>query len=109
VDSRRAPRACPSAFQEGRSRFTGPDRPIFGGRREIPAPRKKFPAHSLLDAKKFPARPRREFCRKTLKSKAVSAQMSAKRAEFPANSLPAGNFIDSIWIAGMTTIERLGS
>src|SRR5208337_5269551 len=36
--------------------------------------------------------PRREFCRKTLESKAFSAQIFPQKAEFPANSLPAGNF-----------------
>ncbi len=46
----------------------------------IPCPRQKFPAYSLLGRKKFPARPRREFCRKSLESKAFSMLICAKKA-----------------------------
>jgi len=54
--------------QEGRSRSRGPARPGFSASPRIPAPHEKFPARSLLGAKKFPASPLREFCRKDLKS-----------------------------------------
>jgi len=65
---------------------------LFGVGAKIPCSDEKFSAYSLLGAKKFPARPRREFCRKVLKSKAFSAPILPKKAEFPANSLPSGNF-----------------
>ena len=53
----------------------------------FPARAKEFPAYSLLGRKKFPARPRREFYRKALNSKAFSMLIFAKKAEFPADSL----------------------
>src|SRR5271166_3105916 len=59
---------------------------------KFPARRLKIPARFLLGAKKFPARPRRELLLSTLKSKVFSAHVFPKRAEFPANSLPAGDF-----------------
>ena len=54
----------------------------------IPCSREKFPAYSLLGRKKFPARPRREFCRKTLESKAFSMLIFAERDRIPC-CLPA--------------------
>ena len=64
----------------------------FRPRQESPARRERFPARSLLGAKKFPASPLRELCRKDLKSNAISARISPKRPSSPANSLRAGNF-----------------
>jgi len=58
---------------------SGPPAPFASAR--------EFPAYSLLRHKKFPARPRREFCRKALKSKAFSTLIFPKKAEFPAISL----------------------
>ena len=80
-------------LQEGRPRSPSPGGPAFRPRREIPAPREKFPAHSLLGAKKFPASPLREFAAKDLKSNAFSARIFPRKAEFAANSLRAGNFL----------------
>jgi len=49
----------------------------------IPCSREKFPAYSLLGPKKFPARARREFCRKTFESKAFSVLILAERGRIP--------------------------
>jgi hypothetical protein len=46
----------------------------------------------VLREKKFPAPLRREFSRKALEFIAFSAGLLAIPAEFPAYSLPAGNF-----------------
>jgi hypothetical protein len=50
------------------------------------------PCSACSGQKKIPASPLREFCRKDLKSNAFSARIFPKKAEFPANSLRAGNF-----------------
>ena len=116
--SRPGPRRLP----EGRPGSRGPCRPRFWRRRENPCSAQKFPAHSLLGAKKIPARPRRESFRKTLESKAVSAHIFAKegrvpykfaaRREFslapgpyPASESRAAsaNSTDTIWKAGRPT------
>ena len=64
----------------------------------VPCPTRKFPANSLLGRKKFPVRPRREFCRRTLDSKAFSMPIAAERGRIPCGipppqgiSLPAGS------------------
>ena len=76
----RSPTPAQAPFEEGRSSPEGPGRPGFSASARIPAPREKFPARSLLGAKKFPASPLREFCRKNLKSKGFSdADSPAKR------------------------------
>src|SRR5208337_5547433 len=77
--SRPGPRRLP----EGRPGSRGPCRPRFWRRRENPCSAQKFPAHSLLGAKKIPARPRRESYRKTLESKAFSAHIFAKEGRVP--------------------------
>ena len=88
------PSAAPAQaiLQECRSRSQRPARPGFSASPRIPAPHEKFPARSLLGAKKFPALLLREFCSKNLKSSAFSARIFPQKAEFPANSLRAGNF-----------------
>ena len=48
---------------------------------------------SCLGTKKCPASPLREFRCKSLKSKGVQTRIPPQNAEFPANSLRAGNFL----------------
>jgi len=65
---------------------------LFGVGAGIPCSGEKFPAYSLLGAKNSLLAPRREFCLKALKSKAFSAPIFPKEAEFPAVSLLSREF-----------------
>ena len=87
-----SPTPAQAPLQEGRSRCRGPGAAGLFGLAENPCSARKIPCAFPARGKKFPASPLREFCRKGLKSNAFSGRIFPQKAEFPANSLCAGNF-----------------
>ena len=69
--------------------------PLFGVGVKFPARRETFPARSLLGAKKFPARPHREFLLSTLKSKPFFYALFPERGRIPCKFTARREFFPS--------------